>query len=182
MPILRRESDIFPADLFASTDVPWEILHVRSRQEKVVARRLRERWQPFYLPQVEQRVRRGGRNFVSFLPLFPGYVFVRGDRELREALWSLNAVVRRIAVRDQVLLSTELAQIRRLQESGAILIPRPDLTVGDAVRVTEGVFAGYVGTVVRERGTLRLVVAISALSKAITAEVSRESLVRTASV
>jgi transcription antitermination factor NusG len=182
MPILRRESDIFPPDLFASECTAWKILHVRSRQEKVVARRLLERQQPFYLPQVEQRVFRRGRNVVSYLPLFPGYVFACGGRALGQALWSLGAIVRILEVDDQELLAAELAQIRRLQESGAVLVPRPDLSLGDRVRITEGVFSGYVGMVIRERNALRLVVAISALGKAITAEVSRESLVRTGSV
>jgi hypothetical protein len=46
MPILRRESDIFPDDLFFSMSLesaPWEVVHVRSRQEKILARVLLER-------------------------------------------------------------------------------------------------------------------------------------------
>ena len=55
--------------------------HLRSRQEKLLARYLREREIPFYLPQMEKRSRRSGRTFVSYLPLFAGYVFFRGERE-----------------------------------------------------------------------------------------------------
>ena len=56
MPILRKERDIFPENLFElPTDVaPWEIGHLRSRQEKAVARLLLDAKLPFYLPQPTQ--------------------------------------------------------------------------------------------------------------------------------
>src|ERR1051325_3901185 len=60
MPILRKESDLYPDDLFsiAIDEAPWQIVHVRSRQEKAVARLLAEWQQPFYLPQIEKSIRR----------------------------------------------------------------------------------------------------------------------------
>ena len=60
MPILKREPDTYPDSVFEMTD-PWWVAHLRSRQEKVLARYLREYQIPFYLPQMEKRVRRGGR-------------------------------------------------------------------------------------------------------------------------
>jgi transcription antitermination factor NusG len=178
MPILRRESDIFPPTLFSlPLDVaPWEIVHVRSRQEKALARLLTERRQPFYLPQVEKTMRRSGRTFTSFLALFPGYVFIRRTEEMRQVLWASGAVARVIPVEDQKLLTDELRQIRALQESGAILLPRSDLAPGDQVRITQGVFNGYVGTVVRERDASRLIVSITALNKSVVAEFPRETV------
>ena len=178
MPILRRESEIFPADLFSMpADAPWEIVHVRSRQEKAVARLLTDRQQPFYLPQVEKRIRRDGRTFTSFLPLFGGYLFIRLTGQTRETLWSTSAVVRLIQVGDQQLLNSELRQIRALQEAGAILVAHPEIVAGDAIRIADGVFQGYLGTVVRELDATRLVVSITALNKSVTAEFPRESVV-----
>jgi len=179
MPILRRESDIFPPDLFA---IPleialWEIVHVRSRQEKALARLLTERRQPFFLPQIEKQMRRAGRKFTSFLALFPGYVFIRRTEETRQVLWASGAVARVISVDDQRLLNDELRQIRALQESGASLVPQPNLAPGDRVRITDGVFNGYIGTLVRERDSVRLIVAISSLNKSVLAEFPRESIV-----
>src|SRR5258705_412556 len=103
MPILRKESDIFPPDLFA-LDVaaaPWEIVHVRSRQEKALARLFADRAQPFYLPQIEKSIRRGGRTFTSFLPLFGGYIFIRRTDETRQVLWASGAISRVIQIEDQ---------------------------------------------------------------------------------
>jgi transcriptional antiterminator RfaH len=180
MPILRKESEIFPPGLFSLSleEAPWEVVHVRSRQEKMLARVLVTRNQPFYLPQVEKSVKRAGRTFTSFHPLFSGYVFLRRTEETRPALWSSGVVTRVIPVEDQKVLDEELRQLRALQEAGATLTPRPDFTPGDRVRITEGVFAGYVGTLVKERDAVRLVVSISSLNKSVLAELPREVLVR----
>jgi transcription antitermination factor NusG len=180
MPILRKESDLYPDDLFsiAIDEAPWQIVHVRSRQEKAVARLLAEWQQPFYLPQIEKSIRRAGRAFTSFLPLFGGYVFVRRTESTRRVLWMTTATVRVIDVNDQQQLDGELRQIRSLQQAGAILVPRADVVPGDAVRITEGVFQGYTGTVLRDRDDLRLVVSITALNKSVVAEFPRGSVRR----
>ncbi|MEO8380303.1 MAG: transcription termination/antitermination NusG family protein [Acidobacteriota bacterium] len=178
MPILRKESDIFPAELFdlPTVDAPWEIAHLRSRQEKAVARLLLDGEKPFYLPQIEQKSRRSGRTFVSHLPLFPGYIFLRRVEGLRQTLWRTSAVVSMIQVPDQAQLAGELLQIRQLQVSGAVLTPRIELAPGDAVLITEGAFSGYSGIVIKERGAMRLIVSVSILRKSVAVEFPRELL------
>lgn len=178
MPILDKESDLFPADLFElpTASSPWEIAHIRSRQEKSVARLLLHARLPFYLPQVQQTTKRSGRTLVSYLPLFPGYIFMRRTEGLRQALWRTSAVVNTIEVPDQAQLGDELLQIRRLQSSGAVLTPRTDLVPGDAVRITVGAFSGYSGTVIEERGALRLVVSVSIVRNSVVVEFPREVL------
>ncbi len=178
MPILRKESDIFPDDLFdlPTADAPWEIAHLRSRQEKSVARLLLDGGMPFYLPQIEETKKRSGRTFVSHLPLFPGYIFLRQVEGLRQTLWRTSAVVTMIQVPDQAQLTAELLQIRQLQASGAVLTPCMDLAPGDAVRITEGAFSGYVGIVIEERGSLRVIVSVSILKKSVAVDFPRELL------
>jgi transcriptional antiterminator RfaH len=178
MPILRRESELYPDELF-SIDVeamPWEILHLRSRQEKAVARLLTDHHEPFYLPQIEKEVRREGRTLRSFLPLFSGYLFIRRTESVREVLWRTHSVARVIRVEDQAQFHGELQQIRSLQLAGATLVPRAEIVPGDPVRIVNGVFSGYVGTVLRERDAVRLVVSITALNKAVVAEFPREAV------
>jgi transcription termination/antitermination protein NusG len=179
MPILRKESDLFPDNLFelSTAGAPWEIAHLRSRQEKSVARLLLDAGLPFYLPQVQQTTKRAGRTVVSHLPLFPGYIFVRRTERLRQTLWRTSAVANMIDVPDQVELTNELLQIRQLQSSGATLTPRTDLVAGDAVRITVGAFSGYSGIVLHERGGLRLIVSVSMLKKSVAVEFPREVLV-----
>jgi transcription antitermination factor NusG len=58
VPLLKREPDIFPAGLFdlVAEARPWSVAHVRSRQEKVLARYLLQKQIPFYLPQTENEI------------------------------------------------------------------------------------------------------------------------------
>jgi transcription termination/antitermination protein NusG len=178
MPILRKESEIYPENLFEmpTAEAPWAIAHLRSRQEKVVARLLLDGGKPFYLPQIVQSKKSSGRTFVSHLPLFPGYIFVRRVKGLRETLWRTSAVANMLEVPDQPQLTMELLQIRQLQTSGALLTPSADLAPGDAVHVQEGAFSGYTGVVVEERGSLRLIVSVSVLKKSVVVEFPREML------
>ncbi|HVT02774.1 MAG TPA: transcription termination/antitermination NusG family protein [Thermoanaerobaculia bacterium] len=178
MPILKRESDIFPETLFELDDADrlWRVAHVKSRQEKVLARYLLERNIPFYLPQTEQTTKRSGRTFKSYTPLFGGYVFVRTIKEDTLTIRRSEVIANLIDVHDQHQLQEELHQLHRLQQSGALLVPYPELTVGDKVRVTEGVFKGYEGLIVREKGDTRLVVSISMLRQSVAAEFGRESI------
>lgn len=135
MPIRRKESDIFPDDLFDMpiAEAPWEIAHLRSRQEKSVARLLLDSRNPFYLPQIQQKKKSGGRTFVSHLPLFPGYIFLRRVPGVRETLRRTNVIANLLEVPDQARLTSELLQIRTLQISGATLTPYDELAPGDAV-------------------------------------------------
>ena len=175
MPILKREPEIFPDDIFDLPSKPaWWVAHTRSRQEKGLARYLRPLEIPFYSPCREQKSRRAGRTLVSFLPLFPGYVFFRGSAAERHAALRSDLIVKVLEVSDQGLLHDELRQIRRFQEAGASLVPMPDLTAGDPVLVREGPFQGYTGIVLRTRGRLRLVVSISMLRQAVAVEFERD--------
>ena len=180
MPILPKESDFYPDDLFElpTTEAPWEIAHLRSRQEKMVARLLREAEKPFYLPQIEKKKKSSGRTFISHLPLFPSYIFVRRVDGLRETLWRTSAVAKMLEVPDQAQLTAELLQIRQLQASGAVLTPIDELAPGDTVGINEGSFSGYTGVVLKERGSLRLIVSVSILHKSVAVEFPRDLLTR----
>jgi transcription antitermination factor NusG len=178
MPLLKRGTDIFPHDLFelSATDLPWWVAHVRSRQEKVLARHVAPLGVPFYLPLRENRKKRGGRGFVSHLPLFPGYFFFRGSASERIEVLRSNVVVRLLEVLDQELLTRELRELRTLQGAGATLVPYAPIAPGTSVRVIEGPFSGYTGRVVREQSRLRLVVSISMLRQAVAVEFGREAV------
>jgi transcription antitermination factor NusG len=178
VPILKREVDCFPSNLFelSGIDRPWWAAYVRSRQEKGLARHLLGHGVGFYLPQAEKRVRRAGRTFVSTLPLFPGYLFFRGPAAARTTALASNLIVQVLAVRDQELLQRELASPWRLQQAGAPLVSHPYLGPGDEVEVVAGPLKGCTGTVLREKGRLRLVVSVTLLRQSVAAELEREAL------
>lgn len=180
MPILKREADFLPPDLFElpADRFPWWVAHVRSRQEKALARECRSRGVPFYLPLREHRPSRGRRRRVSFLPLFPGYLFIRGDLEHeRLEILRTNLCVNVLAVLDQEALGFDLAQVRRLQESGLPLRAHPELKAGSVVRIAEGPFEGMTGRVTSVRGKDRFVVAVRFIHRSVSVETDRDALV-----
>lgn len=138
MPLLPRETDTFPDNLFSlstATD-PWLVIHVRSRQEKILARHLLRAGIPFYLPQVEKATKRAGRTFRSFAPLFPGCMFARGSAQARAAAWQSEVAADILPVEEQKLIDDELRQLRELQLSRAVVVdlPRDAVSRSAAVR------------------------------------------------
>lgn len=173
MPILKREPDAFPESIFDLAQ-PWWVAHLRSRQEKVLARYLREHDIPFYLPQMEKKVRRSGRTFISYLPLFSGYVFFRGEREQRLKAVRSNVIVNVLEPPDQNEIAAELRQLHELQLGDAPLVPHPYVGPGDTVLITEGAFQGYRGVVLKEKGVMRLIVSVSFIRQSVALEIDRE--------
>src|SRR5262245_59247140 len=97
MPLLELEPFIYPDTLLeaSSPDAElgsWWVLHTRPRAEKTLARRFSERGTNFYLPLYPREWRNRGRRFQSYLPLFPGYVFLRGDAAARLTALETNLV------------------------------------------------------------------------------------------
>lgn len=178
MPILAAEPQLHPADLFAphrrvAELGVWWVARVRSRQEKRLARLLRERDIPHYLPQCEHSTRSGGKDRQSWLPLFPGYVFVHGDGTSRSDTRRTDLMVSAVDVTDQATLDRELRALYALQLSGAPLVPWAFIGPGDEVEIVDGAFKGHRGVVLREKGKLRLVVSVTMLRQSVAAELDR---------
>jgi len=178
MPILKREPELHPAHIFELelASSPWWVAHVRSRQEKNLARQLLARHVPHYLPQQEKTVLLRGRRRTTYLPLFTGYLFFRGGHPEREEVLQTKLVAATFGVLDQSLLDRELRQLRELQLTGEPLVIHPYLAPGDEVRILDGCFKGCVGRLIRERGKLRLAVAITLLRQSVALDISRESV------
>lgn len=177
MPILARESDIFPeqllepaegmrADVGLAETGPWWALYTLPRREKELMRRLRA-WQvPFYSPIIETRRQSPqGRVRKSYLPLFAGYVFLCGNEEQRYRAMTSNCVSRCLVVPDAKRLVEDLRQIRRLILADVPLTPESRIQPGAPVRVRSGSLMGVEGVVVRRENQQRLLVAVSFLQQ-----------------
>lgn len=164
MPILPREPDRYPEELLdqpESLDSDWWLLYVRSRQEKAIMRLLRDAEVPHYAPMIPQRQRSpNGRMRTSYVPLFSTYVFLRGDNEARHAAVCTGCVIQANVIQDVDELLHDLRQIRDLIDLGVPLTIEGRLQPGALVRVRNGAFAGYEGTVIRRENERRLLVAV----------------------
>jgi transcription antitermination factor NusG len=166
MPILPREADLFPEELFSDT-LPddlvgrrWWVLHTKPRQEKSLARDLLDRRLPFYLPVVMRRWKSRGRLMNSHVPLFPGYAFLLADSQERIQALATHRVVKSLEVVDQALLWRDLRQVQRLLSSGAPVTPEQRLEPGVTVEIQSGPLAGLRGKILKTASGRRFVVAV----------------------
>ena len=171
MPILPKERDVYPEDLLVGSaaegaGTSWFVFYTLARREKDLMRKLAAAGIPFYAPMIRRRLRSpGGRTRSSFVPLFPGYVFSRGDDDQRRAALATNTIARWIPVGDPRMLVDDLRAIKRLIDSEQPLSPEARLEPGQPVRVRSGPLEGIEGTIIRRRGTERLLVAVRFLNQ-----------------
>lgn len=171
MPILEREIDIFPEDLFDLTAQPdeeshWWAVYTRSRQEKELVRALHKLEIPFYCPIIPHRHRSpAGRMRTSFIPLFSNYLFMYSDGFGRYRALQTNLISTTITVVDGFQLTHDLQQIKRLIELDIPLNIEAQLQPGRRVRIKSGSLTGIEGVILRREGRSHLQVAVNFLQQ-----------------
>ncbi|MGI6278661.1 MAG: transcription termination/antitermination protein NusG [Patescibacteria group bacterium] len=153
----------------------WYILHTYSGQEVRVAKILQQRIQSLKLedkffeiliPTEERMKIRAGKRFTKEEMLFPGYVFVR--MILDDNSWAAarggEGVTGFVGSGDQPSPVTE-REIKAIEKYLATEKPKYTVkfSVGEAVKITDGPFAGFLGTVDnidKEKGKLRVMVSV----------------------
>jgi transcription antitermination factor NusG len=154
----------------------WFALTVKPRHEKVAAQNLRLRGLEDFLPL--QRVRHSWSDRIQTveLPLFPGYVFCH--LTYRDRMHALNTPGVRSIVGfgavDVPLEDSEIQALQALISSGMLLSPWPYLRLGEKVRIERGALEGVCGTLVREKGSWRIVVNVELLQRSVAVEVDRD--------
>jgi len=179
MPILKREDDIWPADLLEvespvlqRADLEWWCVYTLSRREKDLIRKLAAWEIPHYAPMIPKRFRSpAGRMRTSFVPLFPNYVFMLADGIMRHQALTSNCISRCNAIVEPEPLITDLRQILNVVEAGEPLTPEARLEPGDRVRVRTGPFRNYEGTVLRREGKTRLLLSVRYLEQGVSMEI-----------
>ncbi len=171
MPILAHETDLYPEGLLidptdTTTDSRWWVLYTLSRREKQLSRCLLNAEVPFYSPLIAKRNRSPqGRIRTSYVPLFPGYVFLYGGESQRQIALTSNCVSQCIRVPNGQQLQSDLKQIRDLVETGVPLTAESRIEPGQTARIRAGVFAGLEGTILKRHSKTRLVIAIQFLQR-----------------
>jgi transcriptional antiterminator RfaH len=169
VPVLPQETSVLPDDLFTDPkwrepgDRVWWVLHTKPRQEKSIARQLVTESTAFYLPLISRRTKMRDRVICSHVPLFPGYVFLFGNREERTESLTGNRVARTIDVPGQAELWRDLAQVKHLIDTGAPIRPEGRLTAGTPIEITSGPLTGLKGTILKEATRRRFVVQVDFL-------------------
>jgi transcriptional antiterminator RfaH len=149
----------------------WWVLHTRSRNEKRIAEYLDKCGVSYFLPLTMTR-RTYGKRIVEFsVPLFPGYVFLRGDELEAGKAWETRRVANVIRVADQERLREDLRHVQQVVGSGAPVDLYPGLRRGRRCQVRSGPLKGVEGIVVRRRGVSRVSIAVKFISQSAEVEI-----------
>jgi transcription termination/antitermination protein NusG len=149
----------------------WHVLHTKSRQEKVVAQDLAAMGIGHYLPLVREVRFHGKRKAVVEAPLFPGYVFMRGEVDDAYRADRTKRIATIIPVRQQVELTVELGSLYLALTHNAKLMPWPYLKKGIRVEVRSGPFRGMTGVIEDRLVNDRLVLKVDMLGQAVCMEI-----------
>jgi transcription antitermination factor NusG len=167
-----RESEIELPIEFPPADLgSWHVLHTKSRQEKVVAADLAAMGIAHYLPLVRQVRYYGRRKAKVAMPLFPGYVFLRGSLEHVYAADRTKRIANIIPVNAQDQLDWELRNLHLALSQDAELTPFAYLKKGVRVEVRSGPFRGLQGVIEGRAAANRLILQVDLLGRAVSLEI-----------
>lgn len=151
----------------------WHVLYTRHQHEKVIANALSSKGFDVFLPLYLTVRRWAGRQKELSLPLFPGYVFIKGGLERQLMVLTTPGVhmILMSAGRAAVVPDAELDSIRQAVESPHRVEPHPFLKCGDRVRVRSGSLEGLEGVLIRKKNLFRLVLSVDLLAQSAAVEV-----------
>lgn len=152
----------------------WWAVYTQHQHEKTVAEMLTGKGFEVFLPLHETLRRWKDRQKLLSLPLFPGYVFVRGLLTRRLQVVSTPGVHMVLSRGEQieVIPELEIDAIRRAVQGSWRVEPHPFLKIGERVRVTRGSLEGVEGILVRKKNLYRLVLSVDMLAQSVGVEVS----------
>jgi transcription antitermination factor NusG len=149
----------------------WYVLRTRSRQEKILAGDLKARGIGHFLPLISAERMYCNRRFNVDLPLFPGYLFLRGSNDDAYFADRTKRIAQIIRVPDQKRLDWELTNLAQVLATTTSLDPYPYLKKGVRVEVRSGPLRGLQGVVEDRMRRHRLILQVEALGQAVSLEV-----------
>lgn len=155
------------------SELVWYALRTRYQHEKMAAESLVNKRFVTFLPLYQAVRRWKDRTKRLSLPLFPGYLFVRGGLRRWRDVVTTPGIRGLVKVGDQAasVPEAEIEAIRRVVDSPMAAEPCPFIKCGDWVEVKVGPLAGLRGILVRKKNQFRLVLSIEMLGKAVAVEV-----------
>lgn len=156
-----------------SVRLAWFALWTRSRHEQVVRDQLERKQIEVFLPTITRWSHWKDRKKQIDWPLFPGYCFARFDPRERLPILRCTGVVNIVSSEGAPapIPDQEVESIRQLVESDLAYDPCPLIKEGMMVEVTHGPLRGVVGRLVRKGSHARLVLSVSLIGQAVSAEV-----------
>jgi transcription antitermination factor NusG len=170
-----------PSDERAGYDeLHWYAAYTCANHEKRVAQQLAERRVEQFLPLYQSVRRWKDRKVRLELPLFSGYVFVRLALRDRLRVLAVPSVVNLVGFCGHAapLADAEIETFRATLLPQVAAQPHPYLTKGKRVRILSGPLKGAEGTLVRRKGSCRVVLAVDLIARAASVEIDAADIER----
>jgi len=168
-------------EIQGATGAPnWYALFTRHQHEKSVAFALSKKSYEVYLPLYRSVRRWQDRAKALWLPLFPGYVFIREGMDRQLQILTTPGVIHIVkwGGRPAIVPPSQLNAIRQIIESCPSVETHPYLQSGDRVRVKTGSLMGLEGILTRKKGVARLVVSMEMLGRSAAVEIDELNVER----
>ncbi|OPZ24865.1 MAG: hypothetical protein BWZ02_02718 [Lentisphaerae bacterium ADurb.BinA184] len=169
-----------PIEIVQRDGLRWTAAHVKPRAEKVTARYCAQHDVACYLPLRRRAQRYQRRTVETFLPMFPGYLFVQLDEERKSVLLCSHKVVSVLAVTagGEATLVQELRAVQCLEQAACHgqLTVQPEIVPGRLVRVVSGPFKGMMGVVEKRNKQTRVSVNVDILGQSVSVDLDVEEL------
>ena len=173
----QEQTLLFPADLFIESsferDRFWSCVRTRPRWEKKFARWLADRARSHFLPVVAHETFSGRKKRRLLVPLFPGYVFVRGPctKGDFDHTGTVVHVLHPVGPHQVEQLHAEIVGIWRSLHSGLYVEAVHGLVTGEPCVIVRGPLQGQVVRFERPGRQGRLVVQVELMGGGLVVEV-----------
>src|SRR4051812_14795861 len=156
----------------------WYALRVRPRTEKAVTAGISGKEYETFLPLQRQTRQWSDRVKAVDLPLFPGYVFCRGDLARKARLVSTPGVIGILSFGGipAVISEAEISALKAVIRSGVLVEPWQYVREGERVRIHKGLLTGLEGILIRTKGDYRVVLSVEMICRSVAVEVNTDSI------
>jgi len=158
----------------------WLAVHTRHQHESLAARSLTYKGFEVFLPLYISVRQWSDRIRELSAPLFPGYVFLRGELKQQIGILTTPGVLGLVGFAGvpAIIPDAEIEAVRQALARRVQVEPYPFLKCGDWVRVKDGPLEGLEGILVRHKKQFRLVLSVQLLQKSAAVEVDAWSVER----
>jgi transcription antitermination factor NusG len=162
-----------PLEGYGQGSAGWLAIHTRHQHENLAARSLAYKGFEVFLPVYTCVRQWSDRTKKLPVPLFPGYVFLRGEPEQQIRILTTPGVLGLVgfAGAPAFIPDVEIEAVRQTLARTAQVEPCPFLKCGDWVRIKRGPLEGIEGILVRNKKQFRLVLSVRLLQQSVAVEV-----------
>jgi len=155
-------------------DTHWYAIYTRSRFEKKVYNDLQKSNFQAFLPMVREKRNWSDRVKTISVPLLPGYVFVKINRQHIPGLRFYPGIVRLVTFdrKPCEVREEEIQLLEQITKHGTNIQKAVHCEVGDRVRIAQGPLKGWEGNVEAKKGHSRIVFQIASILQCISVEVN----------